>query len=258
MSWGVALAAAATISTVAAALRWLTPLAMLAATMVGTAVLHGSGWGGGAMLVVFFVSGSLLSRVSEARAGARAGDPKAGPRDAAQVLANGAIAAAGALLAGRLGVDPAVVAGGALAAAAADTWATEVGAFAARSPRLITTGQPVPRGTSGGITMLGTAASLGGATTVALVALPFGLQPAAAVAVSVAGWSGALLDSVVGAILQGRFRCDRCNVETERTTHRCGGPARHVGGVRWITNDVVNVVATGWGAAAAWLALAWR
>src|SRR5438093_5230732 len=44
---------------------------------------------------------------------------------------------------------------GALAAAAADTWATEIGAFSPFAPRLITSGRQVPRGTSGGITVLG-------------------------------------------------------------------------------------------------------
>ena len=121
-------------------MRWLTPDGLVAAGAVGGAVVWGLGWRGLAGLAAFFVSGSLLTQLAERR----------GPRRSArQVLANGGVAALGAL------AGSWTLAAGALAAAAADTWATEIGAFSPIAPRLVTTGQRVTRGTSGGSTGLG-------------------------------------------------------------------------------------------------------
>src|SRR5262249_15057089 len=58
---------------------------------------------------------------------------------------------------------------GAMATANADTWATEVGTLSTEEPRLITTGEPVAPGTSGGVTLLGTGAALAGAVSVGVV-----------------------------------------------------------------------------------------
>ena len=69
-------------------LGWLTVGGSGAALVAGTIVLSGSGLGGGALLALFFVSGSLLTRWSE-RDGLVADDAKGGPRDAQQVAANG-------------------------------------------------------------------------------------------------------------------------------------------------------------------------
>ena len=70
------------------------------------------------------------------------------------MLANGGVFAVAALFAasGRVpGWDWAVVAFGALAAAASDTWATEIGTLAARPPRSIVSLKVLPTGTSGGV-----------------------------------------------------------------------------------------------------------
>src|SRR6266540_3559502 len=123
---------------------WLTRGGAVAALVVGGAAVWGTGWRGLALLLAFFVSGSLLTRGG-------------GRRNARQVLANGGVAAVAALL----GAWPAFA--GALAAAAGDTWATEIGAFSSSPPRLITNGAPVPRGANGGITLLGTAGGVLGA-----------------------------------------------------------------------------------------------
>src|SRR5206468_12197817 len=112
-----------------------------------------------------------------------------GPRRTArQVVANGGVAAVAAVL----GSWPAAAA--AIAAAAADTWATEIGAFSPLPPRLITSGRRVTRGTSGGITVLGTLGRVAGAALIAglTTALsPRGMTPGFAI-LAAAGVAGML------------------------------------------------------------------
>ena len=73
----------------------LTRSGTVAAWMVGSAVLAGTGWQGGGVLAAFFVSSSLISRGAPAPRGL---DPKGERRDHRQVLANGGVAAAAALV----------------------------------------------------------------------------------------------------------------------------------------------------------------
>ena len=53
-----------------------------------------------------------------------------------------------------------------------------------------------------------------------------------------------LADSLLGATRQASYFCPQCNKPTESRIHRCGTPTTHVRGVRWITNDVVNLAGT--------------
>src|SRR2546426_682559 len=186
--------------------RWLTRLGVAAALGVGLATGYGLGWRGLLLLFAFFISSSLLSKRTT--------------RNHRQVFAMGCAAAPAAL--GGSGVAFA----GALAAAPADTWASEIGRHARTPPRLITNGRPVPAGTDGGITVLGTVGGIAGAGFIAGLA---GLLPRAggpgltqagwfAASVAVAGIIGMLLDSVLGATVQGA--------------------------VKWLDNDAVNLAAT--------------
>ena len=71
----------------------------------------------------------------------------------------------------------------------------------------------------------------------------------------IAGASGSLVDSVLGATLQALYRCDACGASTEEPRHKASGqPARLVRGYAWITNDTVNALATLTGAAVGSLA----
>lgn len=233
------------------------------------------------VLLAFFVSSVLLSRLGKARKRALVDVGKHGARDAMQVLANGGVATACAVVwAFTHDVRWAAAFAGAYAAATADTWATEIGTLARRPPRSILTLRPVPAGLSGGITLPGTVAEVGGALWIGVVAvagialayvgalgqvgssLPRA-QPAAVVfpllallAVPIGGVAGATLDSVLGATLQELRRCDACERACETDPHACGSPTRLVRGVPGFSNDVVNLLATVAGATVAYGVLA--
>ena len=254
MTLGLAAAIAACIALAAWRARALDRGGALAAWTVGTAVLAAAGWIGGAVMLAFFVSASALSRIPEREPAAL--DPKGSRRDACQVYANGGAAALAGLLVLAGAVPPSAglwIITTSLAAAAADTWATSIGGASRRAPHDLLSGKPVPPGTSGGVTRLGTAGAVGGALLVSLPATFSGHSTLLA-AGTIIGVGGMILDSALGATVQGRFRCPRCGTRSEWPRHRCGTRTRHEGGWRWLSNDGVNAIATGTAALAGWAA----
>jgi uncharacterized protein (TIGR00297 family) len=243
-------AAAAIIAFIALRVGALDAGGALAAFVVGTATFGALGEPGAAVLLGFFVSSVALSRVGAARKTARLVDiGKTGPRDAAQVLANGGVAAVCAALAFFVDARYGIAFAGAFAAATADTWATEIGTLGAARPRSILTGKPVATGLSGGVTFAGTAAEIAGALFIAAIATL--LAPHAFLAVAAGGVAGALLDSVLGASLQSLRWCPQCKRACETDPHACGANATRLRGFSWVGNDAVNGCATLCGAAVA-------
>ena len=227
----------------------------MAAWLVGSAILIGTGWRGGVVLAVFFFTSSGISRAFPAAGDV--GDAKGDRRDAWQVLANGSIAAAAALLGLRepsLGLWLLSVS---LAAAAADTWATALGTWSGRTPRDLWTGRHVPPGTSGGVTLPGSAGAMGGAAIVATTYALVSTAPALLPAVALLGLLGMAADSLLGAVVQGKFRCPACRRPSERTIHQCGTPTIVERGWRWFSNDLVNFFAIGIAASVGWAVWLW-
>lgn len=233
---------AAIIAVAARKARSLTLGGSVAATAIGTLAVT-AGWNWGALLIIYFASSTLLSRSGRALKEQRTASivAKGGERDAVQVLANGAVFA-GAAIAMLVRPDARWVAlgAGSLAAATADTWATEVGTLYGGEPRSILSWRRVPAGTSGGITPIGTLAAVSGAMFVAILALSLGWTSAIARHVALGGVLGALLDSVLGATVQARRWCETCGRETERAIHDCGAATRPYRGFGWLDNDLVN------------------
>jgi uncharacterized protein (TIGR00297 family) len=218
---------------------WLSPAGAVAAALVGVAVLAGTGWRGLMLLAVFLATSSALT-------------PGGGQRRPAQVYANGGVAALCAVLAHW---EPAALPAfaGALAAATADTWSTEIGGRSRQRPRLLLTWTAVAPGTSGGVTPLGTLGGAAGAILVGAAALLLHLaQAREAAVVAAAGIAGMVVDSLLGATAQARWRCASCGADTEDPRHACAMPRLHrVSGLPWLTNDSVNVACTAAGAALA-------
>lgn len=241
----LALAVAISLVIVALAL-WrgsLSPSGAAGALVVGilTFGLGGPVWG--ALLGLFFITSSLLSHYKEREKEAAAEKFEKGhQRDLAQVLANGGLGSLAAVLS-VLAPSPIWFPFflGVMATVTADTWATELGTLSKQPPRLITNGRIVEVGTSGGISLLGTAVSLAGGLLIGMAATLLLASPLLTPIGAVAGLVGSLFDSLLGATIQQIYYCDNCGKETERKIHKCGHPTRPLRGLPWLNNDLVNL-----------------
>jgi len=254
--------------------RSLSRSGVAGAIVLGTITFGLGGWIWGLLLIAFFVSSSFLSRYREAeKEGLAEKFAKGHQRDLGQALANGGL---GAILAVFYfwRPNPLLFAAfvGTMATVNADTCGTEVGVLSHTQPRLVTNGQPVPTGTSGGVSFLGTLAALAGGLFIGLVALVLRLVESLwqtgqwawidlwlLFLASLGGLAGCFFDSLLGATVQGIYYCEGCQKETESQLHRCGRETRLKRGWRWLNNDAVNFISAGVGGGVAallgWLVL---
>jgi uncharacterized protein (TIGR00297 family) len=248
----IGLGVGSVISIVANRIGALSRFGAIGAAVLGGLTFYWGGMAGAILLLIFFGGSSLLTRAfPERKRSANLHYAKGGARDLGQVLANGGVAGLALALYASTGMAawvPAFV--GALAAANADTWGTELGPISSGLPRMITTGRLVPAGTSGAISGAGTLASLAGAGLIAVSGSWLFGMPTVFLACTAAGFIGALADSLLGACCQAVYYCPKCKSETERAPlHSCGSRTVRSRGAAWINNDVVNLLATIIGAA---------
>ena len=219
------------------------------ALIIGTLTFGFGGWQWGVLLALFFVSSSLLSHYKEKEKQSVAEKfDKGHRRDMGQVFANGGI---GAIIAVLSAIFPSPywfpLFVGVMGTVTADTWATELGTLSKKPPRLITSGRVVAVGTSGGITVFGTAVSFIGGFLIGFTAGLFMSTGAEgfvfAVAGAIGGLAGSLFDSLLGATVQQIYTCDVCGKETEKKIH-CGQATRPFKGLSWMNNDLVNLLAS--------------
>ena len=189
---------------------------------LGTIVYFFAQWQGYLLFMLFVIGGSLLSKIGlkyKQRIGAA--EAREGQRGASNVAANllvpGLCCLAYPMSGGRGALLMAFA--GALSAAFADTASSEIGAFSRAQPVLITTFKPVPHGTNGAVSLLGSLGALGATCLCAALAwqidffaLPLGVQNptpprvriAASIALIAAGLLGTSVDSLLGATVEDR------------------------------------------------------
>jgi len=219
----------------------------IAAIISGGLIFGLGGLPWAALLVTFFITSSILSKLFLKRKSAFTEKfSKGSQRDWGQVMANSGV---GALLvvihALRPGeVWPWIAYAGAMATVNADTWATELGVLSPTLPRLVTNGRRVEQGTSGGVSLMGSLSALAAAALVAAIAAFFQPQnnPAGLIiAASAGGLLGSFFDSLLGATVQAIYWCPACMKETERhPLHICGTATTLLRGWSWLNNDWVN------------------
>jgi uncharacterized protein (TIGR00297 family) len=187
-------------------IRGVTLSGAIAGAFVCFALYASAGPGAFAALVSVFILAWVTTRLGYKQKEKLGTAEKHDGRTASQVLANVGTAAVCAVLYAYLRVPSFLLAAtAALAEAAADTVSSEFGQARNQQARLITTGELVPAGTDGGITLAGTLAGTIAAALVTLVCVLTGLIPWGGLAIAIAaGVAGMLFDSLLGALLERR------------------------------------------------------
>ncbi len=229
--WLVAIALNSLLAIVATIIpkKLLTPAGLINAWGLGVVVWGTLGWRGYSVVMFYFLIGSAVTRIGMAqKEAAGIAEKRGGARGPENVWGSAATAAvcAIAIAAIHFGwLDPswesAFLLGyvASLSTKLADTTASEVGKAYGKSTFLITTLQPVPRGTEGAVSLEGTLAGIVGGVLISLVAYSLGLITLTGVVIcTIAAFIATNLESVIGATVQSKFD--------------------------WLTNELVNVINT--------------
>lgn len=159
------------------------------------------------LLLVTFLLASITSRFGLKRKVLLGiAEEREGRRGAGNAFANCGVAALAAVAAATTPYAPAALLAlvAALTAGGSDTVASEIGNAWGRSTFLVTSFRRVTPGTPGAISLEGTAAGLVAAFALAAIGVALGLTPVSMmVAVVVGATSGALVESALGATLEG-------------------------------------------------------
>ena len=218
--------------------KLLTPAGYLHAWVLGVLVWGTLGWQGYAVVLFYFLVGSAVTRIGmEQKEAAGIAEKRSGQRGPENVWGS-ALAGTVCALATLTVSSPLrelFILGyiASFSTKLADTTASEVGKAYGQRTFLITTLQPVPRGTEGAISLEGTLAGIVAAVGIALLGWGIGqIDGMGVVCCGIAAFIATNVESLIGATLQSKWQ--------------------------WMTNEVVNVINTAIGASVAMLLnLAW-
>ena len=219
--------------------RWLSLSGAYAAAISGTIVFGLGGIPAMIVLLVFFISSTVISKkYTHSLEDTPHVYSEKIRRDGLQVWSNGFWFTLSLLLWFIFEADVILIAAlGAMATATADTWATELGSRRFNANTYLISGfTMVEPGTDGGISVPGTAAALAGSLIIALVSIyVFSLKAILIFPILLAGFLGCLADSYFGAIFQ----------HGEGTKN---WPGILKGFTMQLDNNMVNWISSGFGA----------
>jgi uncharacterized protein (TIGR00297 family) len=235
--------AAAVVAILSYKIRFLNSGGAALAFLMGSIIFGFGGLAYTLPILGFFLLSSILSKAGKSKKKQLESTyQKSGVRDFHQALANGGVATAIVLIVFFTNFDALYyVYIAALAAATADTWGTELGIFSKSRPVLITNLKPVLPGTSGAISFLGSISALFGSLIIVLIGcLFYDFNFNQLILITLIGFIGSLIDSFLGATIQGQYRCKSCFKLTESKKH-CQIEATLLSGNSRIDNDLVNI-----------------
>jgi uncharacterized protein (TIGR00297 family) len=228
--------------------KLLTPAGYLHAWILGVLIWGCLGWQGYAVVMVYFLVGSAVTRIGQERKEAAGiAEKRSGARGPENVWGSALTGSLCALaMFGLQQLQPAIATiaipllglayVSSFSTKLSDTTASEVGKAYGQRTFLITTLRPVAAGTEGAVSLEGTLAGIVGSLVIAAVGWGVGLMPGWGIIIClVAAFLATNVESLIGATLQMR--------------------------IAWLSNELVNIINTTLGAGIAlvlgigWLAL---
>lgn len=186
-------------------INWLTIDGAISAFIFGSIAYGLGGIPGAVVILGFFISGSILSKDLISQEGFL---EKKFRRNGVQVWANGFWFALWTMIWFLSGAGIFMIAAvTSIASATSDTWATEIGGNRVKGKTwLISTGEKVKPGTDGGISFLGTLASLAGAVLISSLFWIVEMQTDiyTLLIITISGFLGCQVDSYIGARFQNK------------------------------------------------------
>jgi len=227
-------------------LRYLTLDGAISASLVAV-LLYGFGyWKFAIPILVFFITSNILSKAGKnLKQEFSLMFEKSSKRDSRQVFANGGIAIIWVTIYHFYSIDLIYfLFVSSIAAANADTWATELGVLSKSKPRLITTFERVEKGRSGGITFIGSLAALIGSFLIALSGIILMNEPQfnfyILLSLTMAGFFASFVDSFLGASFQAQYIDPATKQITEKVFSTVNKANTLISGYKWLNNDKVN------------------
>lgn len=198
----------ATVAVAGYAARTVTVAGGITGAVIGSVIFFFAGVEGWLLLMASFAFAVVTSRMGLARKRSLGiAEGRGGRRGPGNAIANTGVAAGAAAMSGlTYAHDPATLAFvAALVAGSSDTVASEIGKAWGRRTFLVTTARRVEPGTSGAMSLEGTAAGLLSAAALASIAAALGLLDWQFVPIVIAAaTAGALVESALGAALEER------------------------------------------------------
>ncbi len=198
------------------------------------------------LLLSFFVGGLFTDKIKKRykNKGRKQKTNDIKPRNYRQVLANSIVsticAALFFLTKKRIFIIAFVTA---FAEALADTTASGIGALSDRTYDPFRMRQ-CRTGLSGGMSLLGTLSSAVAAALIALIAFFFNrLSLSETLIITLAAFLGAVFDSLIGSLLQVKYKCPTCGEIVEQATHCNTQTVKHTG-IEIVDNNLVNLLST--------------
>ena len=224
-------------------MRWLEISGALSAALLGFFVWRFAGWLFLVPLAWFLFSSSLIGRLLKSSHDSGFEKKHGKARDWVQVLSNSWLYLILAILAGILpafsdSITPKLYA--VMAIATADTWASEIGGKLSKNVLYLFNLKMHPKGISGGLSLAGTFAGLAGASSVAVIASLLGHVSTMnqVVLISIVGFCGMLLDSIIAAFFQKRHY----NLELNQYSDEPKAGFSEKENYRILNNDQVNML----------------
>ena len=235
MNLGISIILSLLLGLIAYLKRALTMQALILAVSFSTLITYFGGLTSFIILVVVFL-GSIITKLFHK-------NKKSNKRKLIQIISNVGIGVLSLIIYKFTSNDLyLLIYASVMAESLADTLASDIGVLSKSEPINILTFKKGERGLSGNISFLGLTSALIGSLLIGTIYY-IGMDKSITsfIIIILSGFLGSLIDSILGASIQVKYKCTKCKKITERKEH-CGKKTNYYKGIKWIDNNLVNLL----------------